>query len=774
MNKKIKILILFMIIVICIEVCAIAFFTLYQKKDDKYVRDAGADDVTRYEWMQMLCERVGMTEYENEAPYFGDVEEDDPCFRYIQSATEWGVLESSSDFEGDLPASGRFIALTAMKTIGQEKLQLYLAQEEEITDNVYIRLATENGLVGKEQLQNGFSREECEQVLETLEDLYYGEFWRDDYSEVVYQDDIIFLDPKNVLQSKYGDPEIVVEKEVLNSLQEGAVVLYEQEDTKLKIAGKVKDINADGTVSLDQVKMDEVVQSLAVSDITELTFRDIVNYYGLENSESMSLLPYYDLTDETVMNTGFSFDAKSKGFKLILSVEEKNKKKHLTVKVTDHATGGAYKLPVSIAVDPDSEYEAEVDVDKIVIGGQVIYKALGNNLKYADIALDAHATVNGKIKTDVEKKIPLFKTPVPLGSGVAGVDMQLNLIISAEGSLSFEVEVPVQASVCYEKNKGLRNFKHDFSAEDPTIKANCEAGAMVRFEPTLEMFGINVVDAEADIGMTVSASVEQHSNAQVCTDVSASFPVITLSVCGDDEADTLLGAAGVSAEWEIVSAENARFHPKLHYEVLPDKTEQFVEKCTYNETKEDIKNTYRTRYGAIHGTDAPVFCFDYSDGWTITEEEVGDDEFFGENVVLTNERGVTVTYTKFETELGYEGRTMTEYQAENVADVSFKISDMTQLVVAKIKETGYLDMDIDSDFTRVDGDIFYAVLPKDEIEKYDGVYQSVGQLGYYDTFSFDYPTPYLFVAESPEGRFTQEEEAEIISILSSLRVEERE
>lgn len=80
----------------------------------------------------------------------------------------------------------------------------------------------------------------------------------------------------------------------------------------------------------------------------------------------------------------------------------------------------------------------------------------------------------------------------------------------------------------------------------------------------------------------------------------------------------------------------------------------------------------------------------------------------------------------------------------------------------------------DSDFTRVDGDIFYAVLPKDEIEKYDGVYQSVGLLGYYDTFSFDYPTPYLFVAESPDGQFTEEEEAEAISILSSLREEGQE
>lgn len=37
--------------------------------------------------------------------------------------------------------------------------------------------------------------------------------------------------------------------------------------------------------------------------------------------------------------------------------------------------------------------------------------------------------------------------------------------------------------------------------------------------------------------------------------------------------------------------------------------------------------------------------------------------------------------------------------------------------------------------------------------------------------SFNYPEPYVFFAEAPNGQFTEEEEKEVIGILSSFRAE---
>lgn len=45
----------------------------------------------------------------------------------------------------------------------------------------------------------------------------------------------------------------------------------------------------------------------------------------------------------------------------------------------------------------------------------------------------------------------------------------------------------------------------------------------------------------------------------------------------------------------------------------------------------------------------------------------------------------------------------------------------------------------------------------------------IGQAGEVDEFSFPYPTPYAFIAESEDGTFTAGEEKQIIKILKSFK-----
>ena len=117
------------------------------KQSDKYVRTAEEGDVTRYQWMEMLCRQSGLEEYRNSVPYYEDVNADNPYFSYIQSAVEWEVLDRDAKFEGDGYASGRFVVLTAMKTIGERKLMMYLGTEDTIEEDIYVKLAIENDLI---------------------------------------------------------------------------------------------------------------------------------------------------------------------------------------------------------------------------------------------------------------------------------------------------------------------------------------------------------------------------------------------------------------------------------------------------------------------------------------------------------------------------------------------------------------------------------------------------------------------------------------------------
>ena len=805
MNKK-KIILIFLA-VIAVLAGIIAAYIFFNNKNNESVTSSNEGDVTRYEWIEMLCEETGMTQYENQTPYFQDVSESDPHFAGIQSAVEWELLDAASDFRGDEYASGDFIALTAMKTIGEHKVRFYLDTEDTLSDDVYTGLAVELGLIEKKDLQRGFSKEECETVLDKLREVYFGELWKDDTESVSYRENVLELAREDILQGNGDCSEIKVADGVLSEVSEGTVIVFEYGETGLKAARKVIGIEGDGKLLLsDDVELDEVLDSLVVSDITEVTVENILNYYG--SSEGINPV------DVRAGNGGrfapaFSAQMQSKGFKISVETEEEGGKNVVSIKVTDNDSGTSYKLPVQKEVDADCKYQAEVDVDKILVATQIEYH-WNTGLEYAEVALDTHTTFSGGISAEASaesERILLCETPVPLGSGIVGVKIQIYLVLSVEGSITLEAELPVAAGVRYEKGKGIRNFKSDISVKEPDLKVNCEAGLMLRGEITpVFLMLVDIIDAEADVGVAVSAEMIVRPISMVCIDASAAFPVITVSVCGDEDADTLVGALGLSGEWEIISSENAPVKFGLHYESLPDGSGQFVDECTYDENQEEeagedtentekpvqMNNTYYTRYKEETGIDRPVFCFDYPDGWTITQEQVdieSDDsyQYYCEVVELTNERGVRITYTQYNVHPGSIGQgSVFYYTVENevkkVGDSSLKLPDTSNsegLMVAKIKDCGGTDPEGDYFYS---DDIFYALLLDDK----EGSH-TTDLPGQYAMCAFYYPErnsfqkesvdgvlyaidPYTFIAESPDGEFTEEEEQEVIAILSSFRL----
>lgn len=58
----------------------------------------------------------------------------------------------------------------------------------------------------------------------------------------------------------------------------------------------------------------------------------------------------------------------------------------------------------------------------------------------------------------------------------------------------------------------------------------------------------------------------------------------------------------------------------------------------------DLLHTYTTRFGEVNQLTYPRFSFDYPDNWKITSEEVTE---IAEEVTLTNDTGITVTYWNF-------------------------------------------------------------------------------------------------------------------------------
>ena len=115
-----------------------------------------------------------------------------------------------------------------------------------------------------------------------------------------------------------------------------------------------------------------------------------------------------------------------------------------------------------------------------------------------------------------------------------------------------------------------------------------------------------------------------------------------------------------------------------------------------------------------------------------------------------------------------------ELEVSKIADSDFvpgyvqaeDYSGLGKFMVAELKKIGEMDAISDSDFVPVEnGTVSYAVLP----ESSAGV--QIVNSAYYMDLAFFYSANVMFVAFAPDGQFTQQEETEVIAILSSFRVE---
>ena len=553
----------------------VCILIINSKKEDEYLN--------RYEWIQMLCREIGTTEYENDEPFFSDISEDGEYFRCVQAATEWGILEPNKYFKGEKYAKGEFVVLTAMKTVHPRKIQLYLDTDETITDKTYLDIAVELELISKKELKKNITKDRAEAILKKLREVYFSEFWLDDYAKITYKEGVSELRAEEILCGNEDITEIIVSKEALDKIEVGQVVVFDNSNTGLKYARRITTISEDGSILLnDDVKLEETLETLTVSDVEELSFNDIIQYYGLDQENRSTNNALYQNSSEYHMNTRvFSSGIESKGFKIEVSADGKGK---VNLILTDNNTGISYEMPIDDTFETVSECSAEIDVDKIYYGAQIDYSAF-DGVKYVDVVIDSHAKVTGKLSGfEVEKKIRLFETSAPLGNGYVGVDIGIYLVIAADGTISISAEIPVQTFVYYENGKGIRDFQCQVSASKPELEGNCSARVAVQLEPTLVVLGvINIVDVQADMGVEANANVKIRSNSQVCTDISISFPVVRVSVCGDEEKDTLLALLGISAKWDVIEAENAPIRYGLHFECLPGEEIQGVDKCTYGQ-----------------------------------------------------------------------------------------------------------------------------------------------------------------------------------------------
>lgn len=742
------------------------------------------EDITCYDWLKKLCNKTG-------------VEAED----YRKAAKEYGYITDSDEFSNDDIASGGFMALTSMRAMGEGKMQIYLGTDDAISDNTNIELAINNNLIAEDSLDRGFSDQEADGILDKFDDLYYGEFWPEDIENVSYKENISQLQFFDIKDYKEDENIIYIDESAAKNLKKGDTFVFDYMGEK--IAKKIVENMGNGTFSLEDPEIDEVFNTLIVSDSASIGIDDIISYYGLDNVKVSAGKPV------TMLTADVSGNIHSKGFAIEAAVNDDNE---LEVTLTDNDTEAEYELPIKQKLNKKCEnFSIKWDVNNINVGAQVKY-TLKSGLKYASVGVDIDSEISGEIgvEGDFSDGILLCQTPALIGSNLVAVNVALYIVPAVDGSVNLKVEVPYYAGVSYEKGKGVNGTMGLRSSMQTSIEAEGTMGLYFRTAPMLvTMRSIPLLDAELDIGAEAEATRTGRPNGQICSDVNVKCPVFIIGV-GDESVKyknkkSLLCTMDISKSCEFTSFARSK---SLHYERLADGTKQFVEECTYNEQPEDDKpkeseasteaptqeqptqeqptheqvtqgtdvkesgslHTYKTRM-AEYFPEQTTFYFDYPDNWTVIKEEVISGG--GEIVRLQNENGAELYYEAWsykvpENNQYYGGTEYITSSLDKIANSRYSLENDFGIVKIKIisresKLTGEKVID-------ENGAELYALMSGEKISKY------VNYGNKFTCFSSGFEVGCMFECQGSKVFMTQlntdytdKDREEIIAILKSFR-----
>lgn len=561
------------------------------------------EGVTRYEWVQMLAEKFGMTEYQSDTPYYSDVPADSPYFAAVQSAHEWGVTPDEKTFDGDRTATGEYVALTAMKAIGRYKVQIYLGIAEEPTTEQYLKLAEEKGVIDETQRKQAFTKESCESALERAEELFLYDLWVDDLAEVEYQDGIIELTEDDFVVLPEDDDILHITKEKSRELRSGVTIVY-PDISGMITAGIITDIQGDGTIAVSPVEYTQVFKSMLLSDMEPITIEDFLDAYDIDPSEGKPI-------EESLLQTGYNpIDEKTKllgwnkelpiyesaGFSFKVTWENSN----LGVSIIDNQKELEFALPINGKIEKSEDENKNsgsiiIGVTDIAVGAQLVGSGItpdDKELDYINFQYKSALEVKGEAAFHAEYEIPFkpinkvfakLKDKLNDGPAPFAVDIGVYIKLAADGSVELVASFPTVTSIVWERGAGVRGPIYEVNPH-AELKANCSLGIYPEFKCMLEVMKHKLIDFSVEGGPCAQAEFTLRANSDIktCIDLQVYVPLITIKL------ELNFVVLEIDKEWKLLTPENAPLHFGLHSEEYEDGTLTFPERCTYQ--KKTVSN----------------------------------------------------------------------------------------------------------------------------------------------------------------------------------------
>lgn len=550
-RRKIRFYIVALTLATVVLAVELVYVFVFKKDTSQYI--------TAEAWMEMLCEHTGS----------------DP-------------VDLPDGYKDGDYADAKLIAVTAFETIDAHKLRRVIG-DIKLTDKEYCKLADDYELLSAKK--DGYTSADCEKILERYNEIYFDDLWLDDYCEAEYKENVKHVEALAAAQENEADGTVRFDGNP--DLSQGDILVYKDE-LGFMHTGRVDAIGEDGSCQLSEPAIEDVIDSVEVSDIREISYQDIyanntaypadavISDSGKSHGGSSGAYMHAMHNENKVL----SYSNTSAGLQFTVEAEEDE----LTVTMRNKDTGEEVKYKSDIELGDGASGSLDVDLSDIEVAADMTYFTFQKGEKYAEYRLQMDSTVTGSLSLatdDDALKIPLFETTVPFEGGFVRLDFGVYLQLTAEGTYEITATLPMNICVRHDKTDGLRMLKGQ--AADSSIEQSLQGEAMLsaNAEARLWVFFLwDLLGAEVKAGAVGTAQIIERDDGMICKDISVDFPVIK----GSAYLSGLFSQA--EKEFDIYSGNTVW---NYHSEYIPGVRDGRVPECSYG--NEELLAEYAVTYG---------------------------------------------------------------------------------------------------------------------------------------------------------------------------------
>ena len=552
------------------------------------------DTLKNGEWLTEVTRQAGITNYQQDEPYYLNISSNSPYFSVVQSSVEWELLTPSKAFDPSATLTREMVAYTLMNLISRthEGSSDVIKDLQDCSYPDQVKAAVASGLMSLDERQRFrpkefISKEEAFGYLAQVIDIVNNRKFTDTKTTVQLKDDVQFSDEE---PKQFDEETLTAYFQSDSSIQSGMYITYD--DAYYRVLN-CEYTNQGIKTNLELVNMEDVIDQFEIQGGTDLEFNHArifdgngnVIQEGTEQNHSLSLMST-SLINHTFDIKGFRVSLKGTASSLHAEVS-----KQLQVGGLLYANAALDNLHIQYKWDKDEDeiqygyLKAEVTTSENIGLRNGMYKEL-----YGDFSKlnpkDFISTVQNILQTKQEvltDTLTLCTVKIPLPNApMVSVVMKLNLNIYATGKAELAF---VQNHVvgCEIRNGNMRIISDH--SKNATASIRAETGITLGMNLALHAFNQNIMDAEIDAGAKgyfrtktylyndegkaeeydldvqpdlVEELSEGNPDIKVCTELNA-YWLCNLKL---NSSKSLAGRFGFGRNIPILSESNAPLFPK--------------------------------------------------------------------------------------------------------------------------------------------------------------------------------------------------------------------